>query len=224
MEEKLDRYNQGTRKWIPFAWSLILIAFICGCEGLPGKKIRPDPGSYLVVELQWEYSFRYLYEPPDSAFTTKNVASPYYKFWDGKHKPPNSDDICGTCAGEALNTGDELYSGIALLDWDRHSETYTTHLGTYADSVVRRLSVTGWDTLNWQWPPKISSAWRNPARNERIPDALDTSLHMFGRAIDFDGDNQDQLNLLFNAVYYVGGRGVKKDEPTGWMHSKFPPF
>lgn len=224
MEEKLDRYIQGTRKRILFSWSLILTAFICGCEGLPEESIRPDPGSFLVEELQWEYSFRDLYEPPDSAFITKNVASTYYDFWDGKHKPPNSDDICGTCAGWALNTGDELYSGIALLDWDRHSESYTTHLGTYADLVVNEVAGLGWDTLNWAWPPKISSAWRNPARNERIPGSSDTSLHMFGRAIDFDGTNQAQLDLLYDAVYQAGGVPEKENYPTGWIHSSWPPY
>ena len=216
--------NQTTRKEIHFNWLVtIFIAFACGCEGLDKQSIRPDPESILLGFLQSEYYFHDLYEPPDTAFIVKDTASTHYDFWDGLHKYSGSESICDSCGGWALNTGDGMYSGIAMLDWDRHSETYTTNLGTYADDVVSRLEDLNWDTNNWDWPPKISSAWRNPDRNERSG-GLDTSLHMFGRAIDFDGENQEQLDLLFQAVYDVGGKGIKKNEPTGWMHAKFPPF
>jgi len=201
--ERLDGNKRQiqNRKYLLFI--LILITLIYSCEGLGEESIRPEP---------------------DSAFIVKDTASTYYWFWDGKHLSGNSDDICGTCAGRALNTGDRTYSGIALLDWDRHSETYTTNLGSYADLVVEQLTDLGWDSLNWAWPPLISSAWRNPDRNARIPGSSPTSLHMFGRAIDFEGIDSTQLDLIYDAVYNTGGTPTRENYPTGWIHSSWPPY
>lgn len=219
----MNMSNQTFIRQIPFYWLLIFVISICACTGLEPDPFRPELGDPLATELRQEYQSFNLYVPPDTAFILKNVASDRYAFWDRGHLRPNSNEICGTCAGEALNTADEKYSDIALLDWDRHQERYTTNLGIYADDVVDELAVIGWDTLFWAWPPKISSAWRNPARNDSIPDSDPNSLHMFGRAIDFDGENGTQLDILKIAVQNAGGTPTEEDYPTGWIHSSWPP-
>ncbi len=225
IQEKLDRNNQQiqTRKNLLY-FLIVLTVLIYNCTGLGEENIRPESGSVLVGMLRDEYAFFNLYVPPDSAFIVKDTSSNYYWFWDGGHLSGNSDDICNTCAGRALNTGDRAFSGIAMLDWDRHSESYTTNLGSYADLMVEQLASLGWDTLNWAWPPLISSAWRNPDRNDRILGSSSTSKHMFGRAIDFEGVDATQLDLIFQAVDNAGGTAIPENYPTGWIHSKWPPY
>lgn len=195
-----------------------------GCEAVTTDGISPGYTDSLRIQLQDEYSeFEAPKTPPDNAFVSSED-SHWYTFWDGGHISFGN--------GQALNTADEKYQGIAII-------SYYVNLDTKADEVMDNYFTIIADTGD---VVPISSAYRNPARNDLVSDNPN-SLHMYGQAIDFDNDNTDpptqaqniwdaagnmttSPSQLYNVIvaeekiYYKEYRPVADDQlgDTHWIH------
>ncbi len=174
---------QGTRvrEWL---FPLIGIFFLA-LTGCREDKIKSDPdvgdepttpnNNSTLDSLIAEYT---TFNAPKTNLTyydfTNFTFSNYYIFWDGGH-------ITGH--GKALNTGDTEYQNLAIL------RTFVSLESRADDLMEEYFAIAGLDSnsANAMW---ISSAYRNPRRNDQVDGAVN-SLHIYGQAIDFDNDNTD---------------------------------
>ncbi|MBA7573082.1 hypothetical protein ES708_14877 [subsurface metagenome] len=190
---------------------VILIGSECP-EPEPPETYDPDLPLEHIDELRDEYSTYSLTVPPRSAFSAGTRAySANYQFWTADHLTcPTCPGICTYCRGTGLNTSDPYWAIIAILDWE-------VELGVKADQVNDEL------TSEWSGnvPIWITSAYRNPARNMRIPGHSPTSNHMFGHAIDFDGESPAENDMIRDAVSEAGGNPVPEGGGYGWIHANF---
>jgi len=203
--------NRYFSRWI---FPVIVGLYFSGCSSTPA----PEDGSGTFADttlafLRADYSELGLVAPPTTAFTGYENSSRYV-FWDGGH--------LGVGNGYALNTSGEDYETIAIIRW-------IVELDVKSDDVMGHYVLGSGNPII-----KISSAYRDPVHNSGIPNSSPNSLHMFGRAIDWDTDNtliQGQqvydAAVLTNSIELFNEPGERSyrpysgdtSGPTNWIHS-----
>lgn len=175
--------------FFPIIFLLLILISIFSSQGCEPGDVPPDPSldTALVTQLQTEYStYGASTIPPFNAFTSRENSG-YYSLWDPDHLTVGN--------GYGLNTSDSIYSGIAILRY--YAPNSAKAIDLKADEVVENYYDIDTTAM---WPVPISSAYRNPRRNNEKGGGQN-SYHIYGRAIDFDNDNNlEHAQAVWDAI------------------------